>query len=218
MYNLNDFCNIIARLRREKGWSQAVFADRLGISPQSVSKWECGVGLPDVTLFPVIARVLSVNIGVLFGETDEKEYNIMKKQRQKTEHFEEFEVCQSIKVMLGNLCRVEVVDGEREKALIHAVGDPTFLRYFSAEREDNRLLVEIKNPTGSALKWIPYDREGCTEENCVQIFTGCTDSDVVANNYLDLCAATSTNASGNYVVECHLAIEADFPSISPNLY
>ena len=42
MYDLNNFCNIIASLRRQKGWTQAVFADKLGISPQSISKWECG--------------------------------------------------------------------------------------------------------------------------------------------------------------------------------
>lgn len=43
MYNLNQFCKIIALLRKKKGWIQTVFAEKLGISPQSVSKWECGV-------------------------------------------------------------------------------------------------------------------------------------------------------------------------------
>lgn len=173
------------------------------------------MGFPDVTMFPVIARMLSVTIGVLFGETDEMEAVNMKSQKTKTEYHEEFEVCQNIKVMLGNLCRVEVVDGEREKALIHAVGDPTFLRYFSVEREADRLLVEIKNPTGSALKWIPYDREEYTDENYVKIFTGCVDSDVAANNYLNLAGASSTNASGNYEVECRLVTEDDFPQDFP---
>lgn len=45
MYNLNQFCNIIASLRKKKGWTQTVFAEKLGISPQSISKWERGGSL-----------------------------------------------------------------------------------------------------------------------------------------------------------------------------
>lgn len=45
MYNLNQFCNIIASLRKKKGWTQTVFAGKLGISPQSISKWERGGSL-----------------------------------------------------------------------------------------------------------------------------------------------------------------------------
>lgn len=201
MYDLNNFCNIIAMLRREKGWSQAKLAEMIGISPQSISKWECGIGFPDVTLFPVLAEMFSVPIGVLFGEESKKEDTIMEKNQVLTEYREEFEVCQNIKVSLGNLCRVEFIDGEREKAVVRAVGDPTFIRYFSVEREPDKLLVDIKNPSGSAVYWKPYDREGYMGENVVQIFTGCADSDVLSYNYLDLCAITNENARGNHEVK-----------------
>ncbi len=43
MYNVNNFCNIIANLRKERGWTQNMLAEKLDISPQSISKWECGV-------------------------------------------------------------------------------------------------------------------------------------------------------------------------------
>ena len=200
MYDLNNFCNIISMLRREKGWSQAKLAEMIGISPQSISKWECGIGFPDVTLFPILAETFSVPIGVLFGEESKKEGTIMEKNQTLTEYREEFEVCQNIKVSLGNLCRVEFIDGEREKALVCAAGDPTFMRYFSVERESDILLIDIKNPTGSAVHWKPYDREDYTGENFVQIFTGCVDADVLSHNYLDLCAITHENADGNHEV------------------
>ncbi len=67
MYNLNQFCNIIASLRKKKGWTQTVFAEKLGISPQSISKWERGVGYPDIALFPVLAELLEVPISVIWG-------------------------------------------------------------------------------------------------------------------------------------------------------
>ena len=42
MYKLNEFCNIITKLRKEKGLTQTALAEKLGISAQSISKWECG--------------------------------------------------------------------------------------------------------------------------------------------------------------------------------
>lgn len=202
MYDLNNFCNIIASLRRQKGWTQAVFADKLGISPQSISKWECGIGFPDVTLFPIIADVLSVPIGVLFGENYREETMTL-------EYNAEFEVCQDIKVSLGNICRVEYIDGIRDKSLVHVEGDPTFVRFFSVEKDAGGLLVTIKNPTGSAFIWKAYDREGYDGENLVQIFTGCADSNVITHNYLNLVAETTQNQSGNHQVTCYYATDEE---------
>ncbi len=68
MYKLENFCTTLFRLRKERGWTQTELAARIGIAPQSVSKWECAIGYPDVTLFPVIAQLFSVPIGVLFGD------------------------------------------------------------------------------------------------------------------------------------------------------
>lgn len=222
MYHLNDFCNIVSLLRREKGWTQAEFADRLGISPQSISKWECGVGFPDVTLFPAIAETLSVPIGVLFGEQIETEerMDMENSQNKQSDQFEsilinqreagyteEFEVCDVINVRCGNVCRIEVIDGVNEsgKGHVRVVGDPVFLRYFaleyiSGQREPDGLLINIKNPTGSAVSWKPYDRQGYTGENFVQIFTGRSIIDVQVNvyHYLDLNAVNGINPQGNH--------------------
>lgn len=46
----------IAELRRHKGIGQQELADVLGISFQSVSKWETGITMPDITLLPSIAE------------------------------------------------------------------------------------------------------------------------------------------------------------------
>ena len=42
-------------LRLEKNITQDALAGHLGITPQSVSKWERGEGFPDITLLPKIA-------------------------------------------------------------------------------------------------------------------------------------------------------------------
>ena len=46
----------IRLLRKEKGISQDVLAQQLGITCQAVSKWENGSTMPDITMLPMIAR------------------------------------------------------------------------------------------------------------------------------------------------------------------
>ena len=57
----------IARLRREKGLTQAQAAARLHISPKTVSKWECGMGLPDVSLWPQLSALLGADLARLMA-------------------------------------------------------------------------------------------------------------------------------------------------------
>lgn len=65
---MNELGGRIAALRRDRGLTQDELALRLCITPQAVSKWERGAGLPDVTVFPALAEALGVSVGELFGE------------------------------------------------------------------------------------------------------------------------------------------------------
>ncbi|MCL2360625.1 MAG: helix-turn-helix domain-containing protein [Defluviitaleaceae bacterium] len=65
MHNHNIGQNI-AQLRKEKGITQETLAEAVGITPQSVSKWEVG-GSPDAMLLPTIADYFGVSIDRLFG-------------------------------------------------------------------------------------------------------------------------------------------------------
>ena len=57
----------IAELRKEKAIGQQDLADVLGVSFQSVSKWETGVTMPDITLLPGIAEYFNVSVDELLG-------------------------------------------------------------------------------------------------------------------------------------------------------
>lgn len=56
----------IKELRKNRGISQKELANYLGVSFQSVSKWENGVAMPDVSLIPVIAYFFDVSTDELF--------------------------------------------------------------------------------------------------------------------------------------------------------
>ncbi len=58
----------IRKYRRDNGISQQVLADLLGVTPQTVSKWEQRKSCPDILLLPRIAQILSCSIDDFFEE------------------------------------------------------------------------------------------------------------------------------------------------------
>lgn len=62
----------IKQLRNKAGMTQEQLATALGISAQSVSKWENAVTMPDVALLPLLAGELGVSIDELFDLTVEQ--------------------------------------------------------------------------------------------------------------------------------------------------
>ncbi|MFR6186637.1 MAG: helix-turn-helix domain-containing protein [Lawsonibacter sp.] len=53
---------LIRRLRRELGLTQLQLAGRLGVSDKAVSKWERGLGSPEVSTLPRLSQVLGVDL------------------------------------------------------------------------------------------------------------------------------------------------------------
>ena len=61
----------IARLRREKGMTQAELAERINYSDKAVSKWERSESLPDVLTLISLAEQLDTDLNTLTGLTAE---------------------------------------------------------------------------------------------------------------------------------------------------
>lgn len=53
---------LIRRLRLEKGMTQRQLAQKLNLSDKTVSKWERGLGCPDVTLLAELSQILGVDL------------------------------------------------------------------------------------------------------------------------------------------------------------
>lgn len=65
---------LIHNLRKEKGYTQKQLADAMNISDKTISKWERGLGCPDVSLLRVLSEVLGINIEqILLGELEPNE-------------------------------------------------------------------------------------------------------------------------------------------------
>ena len=63
-----DFSKNLRRLRLSKKLTQEQVAAMLGVSAQSISRWECGTTFPDVTMLPAIAKLYCVTIDDLYRQ------------------------------------------------------------------------------------------------------------------------------------------------------
>ena len=182
MYHLNRFCNIIFELRKERGWTQTMLAEKLGIAPQSISKWECGIGYPDVTLFPLIAELFGVDIGVLFGQNKEENERMNYDNEKKFV----FKPLHRVEFLVGTECDIRVTEKEDETAHLEINGDNSFIEFLGIENNNGILRINVKNPTGSDTKWIPYDRGNYNKRNMITLHTGKEHCQIYVINYLDL--------------------------------
>lgn len=58
----NKVGNLIYKLRREKGMTQKQLADKMTMSDKTISKWERGLGYPDISVLSKLSCLLDVNI------------------------------------------------------------------------------------------------------------------------------------------------------------
>ncbi len=68
----------LKKLRKEKELTQETLAEFLGVSFQTVSKWERGETYPDITMLPIISRFFGITIDDLLGTNkslDEQKIN-----------------------------------------------------------------------------------------------------------------------------------------------
>ena len=57
--------NSIAKLRKKSGLTQSQLAQKLNISDKTVSRWENGLGFPEITQFPVLSELFGVSVDYL---------------------------------------------------------------------------------------------------------------------------------------------------------
>ncbi len=60
--NMQKTGKYIVKLRKGKGWTQQQLAEQLSVSPQAVSKWECGEAVPDIDIIDKISMIFDVKI------------------------------------------------------------------------------------------------------------------------------------------------------------
>lgn len=68
--------NFLKELRKEQNLTQEQFAEQLGVSGRTVSRWETGTNMPDISLLVEIAEFYDVSISeIIDGERKSEKMN-----------------------------------------------------------------------------------------------------------------------------------------------
>lgn len=126
---------LIRQLRREQGLTQKQLAERLTLSPKTISKWENGRGAPDLSLIADLSAALRVDlIELLSGALSQNQ--LVGGNMKRTRYFV-CPTCHSISLSTGNasvsccgrpLAALEARKAEPEQKLhLEAVEDEWFI-------------------------------------------------------------------------------------------
>lgn len=114
--NLIKIGQFIKECRKNKGLTQEQLATKLNVSFKTISRWECGSGLPDVSVMIPLCDILSISVNELLSGhlIDEKEYKLkaehilidLKKDYEKSQRYlllsEIFIIALSIIILLAS--------------------------------------------------------------------------------------------------------------------
>ncbi len=118
---------LIYSLRKEKSMTQKEIADAMGISDKTISKWERGMGCPDVTLLGELSSILGVNIErILVGDLNPNEVEAGNMRRIK------FYVCTNCENVMNSMGEAEISCCGRKLAPLEAI----------VENEDHKMNIQ----------------------------------------------------------------------------
>ncbi len=125
----------IRTLRLEHKLTQEQLADRLGVSYQSVSRWENQITYPDIELLPALARCFAVSVDMLLGGENVEKENALKQTVSSIAEMKESD--REALIDLIRVCRREAKSNEWFSDICYG------LRY-SPLCKDSTVLTELR--------------------------------------------------------------------------
>ena len=149
--------NLILQLRKEKNMTQKQVADLLNISDKTISKWERGLGCPDVSLLSELSKIFDINIEkILLGDLEPNDMEGGNMKRIK------FYVCPNCGNIITSTGEGEMsCCGRKLKALTPSIIDDN--HEISVEEVENDYYVTINHEMSkehyiSFVAYVTYDR------------------------------------------------------------
>lgn len=184
--NCDKVGGLIYSLRKEKGMTQKQLADEMNISDKTVSKWERGQGLPDVSLLGRLAEIFNVDMEkILSGDL---EPNSADGGNMKKTKFYVCPVCGNITASVGeaqiSCCgrrlnpltpepcddehrlNIENIEDEYYITFSHEMVKGHYLNFIAYVGFDRMLFIKLYPEQGSEVR-MPRLRGG-------KLYTGCS--------------------------------------------
>lgn len=172
MMDLHKNGKLLYDLRKAKGMTQKDVAEKLGVLPKTVSKWETGHGFPDVSLVTDLAEILGTSAEtVLSGSLSQNEEEIGNMKKIK---FYVCPECGNILVQPGNgeiVCcgkkleasdaeesdnehdlKVEIIENDFYITFNHPMTKEHYLQFISYVSCDRVLIVRLYPEQGGEIR------------------------------------------------------------------
>ena len=125
----------IRTLRLQQKKTQEQLADRLGVSYQSISRWENEITYPDIEFLPSIANYFSVSLDYLMGQDDAEKRKAIEKQIKQIPNMSENDEDELIGLIRA--CR-------REKENTEYFEDICYALLYSPLHKSTRVIEELR--------------------------------------------------------------------------
>ena len=141
----------IKQLRFKAGLTQEQLAEKMGVGPQAVSKWETGVAMPDITALPMLAEVFGVSIDDLFDLTNEQRLNRIENRMDIEE-----ELPQDVFMEYEEFLMAQLADEKNKKRVTELAANLYWHRMNSYAKKASRFAKEAvrANPDEKGCQWI----------------------------------------------------------------
>lgn len=162
----------IKEIREKQKMTQAELAEKIGVSDKTISKWETGKGLPDITMVEPLTDALNISIIELFN--GEHVINANRSSNMKRSKIYVCPLCGNIINSMGDAVisccgitlpaleaeKVEEADSQESAVFDPAVSHPIKVTYDSGE-----YYVEIDHPMTKShyISFIAYVTDGRLE-------------------------------------------------------
>lgn len=143
----------IAETRKTQSMTQKQLADALSISDKTVSKWECGKGLPEVSLMLPLCDILHITVNDLLSGTkvsqtnyqknaEENMMNLMKENEENKKRMASSVICGVITIVA--VCSLVVIASYIEMPIIARIALIAFSIAVTAAGMATAAMLEVK--------------------------------------------------------------------------
>lgn len=156
---MNGIGQRIRELRKKNGLTQQNLADCLGISYKSVSKWECGLTTPDLSMIGPLTKILGVSADELLGlKSDEND-----KEREKYDcGMRKYYDCENVNISYA-WARSAVIDYPDDFRYIEWLAYAEYRLAFEECTKENGSVEFLNEMTDNALRRYETIIEKCDD-------------------------------------------------------
>lgn len=155
MFDMTQIGKRISELRKAKDMTQLELADKLSISFQAVSNWECGNSMPDIAKLPELAKIFGVSIDNILGHNNAVLHDVIYSQSPNVKEYSDADISEASQLLKPSQIENILINTDNHPRLLSI-----FLPFLSDETIERIADEHIKNGKSVAvlLPFLRYEK------------------------------------------------------------